>query len=390
MNILFVMPSANMGGSTSSLCNMLDLLNMNGIKSDVFLMSHTGVMFNEIQKRTRILPECFLLASAVCRKDYLKSKYGLKGVFFRSLIAFGNRLGTPYLNDLLYKRVARRITDYDVVIAYQENFATDFARFIPAKTRIAWVHTMFDRFVVSYKKLKHFYNTYEKYDKIVCVAEGAAKAFCEGATSLREKVHLINNPLIPENIINRANEDLPYDLSKHMDDNCTCIVSIGRLSPEKQYDLAVTVAKELDLLGKRFIWFIAGDGPEKDRIMELIKKNGLENKVLLTGILLNPYPLIKRADVLVISSIYEAQPMVANEALILDTPVITTNYPTAYTLIDDRVNGIICDNSCASLKESLLKYIDDDVFADSLKLGAKNFTYNNNNIFNSLKDLIHG
>ena len=388
MNILFIMPSANMGGSTSSLCNMLDLLNKNGIKSDVFLMSHTGVMYNEIQKRTRLLPESFYLAAAVCRKDYLKNKYGMKGVIFRSLIAFGNRLGTTYLNDLLYKQVARRITDYDVVIAYQENYATDFARFIPAKTRIAWVHTMFDRFVVSYKKIKYFYNTYENYDKIVCVAEGAAKAFCEGAVSLREKVHLINNPLIPENIINRANEDLDYDLLKHMDVNSTCIVSIGRLSPEKQYDLAVAVAKELDLLGKRFIWFIAGDGPEKNRIQELINNYGLENKVFLTGILLNPYPLIKRSDVLVISSIYEAQPMVANEALILDTPVITTNYPTAYTLIDDRVNGIICDNSCASLTDALLEFIDDKPFAESLRYSAHNFMYDNNSIFCAFRELI--
>ena len=139
---------------------------------------------------------------------------------------------------------------------------------------------------------------------------------------------------------------------------------------------------------KQFVWFIAGDGPVKNKLQKLINEYRLKEKVILTGLLLNPYPLIKCADVLVITSMYEAQPMVANEALILGTPVITTNYQTAYTLIKDNVNGMICENSCDSITNAILKYIEDDAFANNLKCGAEAFEYDNNSIIKSIRELM--
>lgn len=388
MKLLFVIGSANVGGSVSSMVNMIDLLKENGIEAEVFLMAHIGELYEEIENRSLILPENQYLAATVCKREYLKRKYGLKGVFFRGLIAMGNRAGIKTLNEFTYRRAAAQIPDYDIVIAYQEGYATDFAKYIYAKKKIAWVHTIYQKFACAYKNQSQLYDTYKNYNKIVCVASGAVEAFCKGVPTLKNKVCLIQNPLISSRIKQRAEENIDNNLLKHLENSCTCIVSVGRLSSEKQYDVAVKVADKLHKKNKQFVWFIAGDGPEKNKLQKLINEYRLKEKVILTGLLLNPYPLIKCADVLVITSMYEAQPMVANEALILGTPVITTNYQTAYTLIKDNVNGMICENSCDSITNAILKYIEDDAFANNLKCGAEAFEYDNNSIIKSIRELM--
>ena len=387
MKVLFVLGSANIGGSTTSLCNMLDLLIENDIKADVYLMAHTGELLNTVKKKVFVFPENRFIASAVCNQKYLK-EYGLLGLLIRGLVSVGNKLRTSFVTETLFKFVASKIIGYDVVIAYQETYATDFAKYISSKKKIAWVHTIYSKFVVSYKTQRDFSSAYEKYDSIVCVAEAALKALCEGAPFLSKKVLLIPNPLIPEKIIEKSNEMFHNDYINALNNECVCIVSVGRLSVEKQYDLAVKVASNLNALNKSFIWFIAGEGDERGKIQELIKNYRLEKKVILLGLLSNPFPLIKRADLLVISSVYEAQPMVANEALILGTPVITTNYPTAYTLINDRYNGLICDNSIESLTNALVEYIDNETFAATLKRGASTFVYNDRKVIDEVIKLI--
>lgn len=388
MKLLFVIGSANMGGAVSSLINMLVLLKENGIDADVFMMAHTGEFYEEIENSGSILPENQYLAATVCKREYLKKKYGLKGVFFRCLIAIGNRLGTKVIKESTYKIVAAKIPKYDVVIAYQEGYATDFVKYIHARKKIAWVHTIYQKFKGAYKKESQLYDTYNTYNKIVCVAAGAVDAMCKGMPALKNKVCLIPNPIITSRIRQCAEENIDNKLLKYLDNRCTFIVSVGRLSTEKQYDVAVRVANKLNKENKHFIWFIVGDGPEKNNLQRLINEYQLKEQVILTGLLLNPYPLIKYADILVISSVYEAQPMVANEALILGTPVITTNYPTAYTLIRDNINGMICENSCYSITNAILKYIEDDIFANNLKRGAEAFEYDNNSIIKSLEELL--
>ena len=293
-----------------------------------------------------------------------------------------------WLDFILKCRTGNDTTDYDIVIAYQEGYATDFAKYIHAKKKIAWVHTIYQKFACAYKNQSQLYDTYKDYNKIVCVASGAVEAFCKGMPTLKNKVCLIQNPLISSRIKQRAEENIGNNLLKHLKNSCTCIVSVGRLSSEKQYDVAVKVADKLHKKNKQFVWFIAGDGPEKNKLQKLVDEYQLKENVILTGLLLNPYPLIKCADVLVITSMYEAQPMVANEALILGTPVITTNYQTAYTLIRDNVNGMICENSCDSITNAILKYIEDDVFANNLKCGAEAFEYDNNSIIKSIRELM--
>jgi len=104
------------------------------------------------------------------------------------------------------------------------------------------------------------------------------------------------------------------------------ILHIGRFTSQKRHDVllkayqSAQVEEKLLLLGS----FSTSD---KIALTNLIKSLNLEEKVDIIGFTANPYPLIKNADLLILSSDYEGLPNVLVEALILETMVVSTDCP---------------------------------------------------------------
>ena len=105
--------------------------------------------------------------------------------------------------------------------------------------------------------------------------------------------------------------------------------------------------------GHVFNWYIIGDGPDLNNLKDESKTLNIDQQLHFLGFKENPYPYIKNADCLVLSSAFEAQGMVLTESLILETPVITTDFPAAKEFVKHQVNGIISENSTKSLYSSL-------------------------------------
>ncbi len=62
-----------------------------------------------------------------------------------------------------------------------------------------------------------------------------------------------------------------------------------------------------------------------EALVKMIRDLGLEDKVEILGFKKNPYPYMKHAKLLILSSEREGLPTVLIEALILGTPVVSTN-----------------------------------------------------------------
>ena len=74
-------------------------------------------------------------------------------------------------------------------------------------------------------------------------------------------------------------------------------------------------------------------------------ENNLENIVTMLGEKANPYPYIKKADMLLISSVSEAAPMVIGESAFLGTPILSTRTSSAKEMIEEKGYGWVCENS---------------------------------------------
>ena len=82
---------------------------------------------------------------------------------------------------------------------------------------------------------------------------------------------------------------------------------------------AINLCKELNIN----LWVI-GDGPDRDMYYEYVKDNKLQDKVSFYGRQQNPYPYMKEADYIILTSDYEGFPVVYQEAIALNKPIITT------------------------------------------------------------------
>jgi len=74
---------------------------------------------------------------------------------------------------------------------------------------------------------------------------------------------------------------IPKKFKKFQDfDGRFVVFTIGRLVKRKRYDILIEIAERLKD-NKDIIFLIAGDGPEKNNIIENINKKGLQNVILL-------------------------------------------------------------------------------------------------------------
>ena len=67
---------------------------------------------------------------------------------------------------------------------------------------------------------------------------------------------------------------------------------------------------------------------------------------------------MKNSDLVVVVSDSEAMSMVLREAMIVGTPVVTTNFPAAFESIEDGKNGFVAERDPISLFSKIAYCID--------------------------------
>lgn len=121
------------------------------------------------------------------------------------------------------------------------------------------------------------------------------------------------------------------------------IVAVGRLSPQKNFQLLINAFSKLGAEFKDYKLFIYGDGPLKNELLQLISELNLTDRVELKGFAQDIIPNLEKATLYVMSSDFEGMPNTLMEAMALGLPCISTNCPVGGPgyLIRTGVNGIL-------------------------------------------------
>ena len=279
------------------------------------------------------------------------------GIFFKLFVKIKNKIKLNIYNkhnaEFVYKRFIKG--KFDVEIAFIEGYATKIVSGSSNKDskKIAWVHIdlMENPWTeVAYNNLEEEKECYRKYDNILGVSEEVVKAF-EKRMDISDTVSVQYNPVDDIEINQKATMDnIEYP------SNIKNFVTIGRLVDQKGYDRLLHVVNELKDHFK-FCIRILGEGSDKEKLEDYIKKNHLEDYVKLLGFQNNPYPYIKAADAFICSSRSEGFSTVATEAMILQKPIFTTDCAGMKELFGGYNCGVICENSERALKVMLEKVL---------------------------------
>jgi N-acetylgalactosamine-N,N'-diacetylbacillosaminyl-diphospho-undecaprenol 4-alpha-N-acetylgalactosaminyltransferase len=98
-------------------------------------------------------------------------------------------------------------------------------------------------------------------------------------------------------------------------------ITIGRLQDVKNQALLIRAIEDC----KNVRLYILGEGYLKESLNELIRANGLDDRVFLLGFEKNPYKFLKSADMFLLGSNHEGFPNVLLEAMCCGLPIVSTN-----------------------------------------------------------------
>lgn len=233
---------------------------------------------------------------------------------------------------------------YDLEVAFVEGFATKLLAASSNKKakKVAWVHCDLKNqpWPISqgiFRNLQEEREAYLKYDKVVAVSHLVEDVLKEHY--FLPQVETIYNPVDSAVIcaLGRQECDCKVDHSQFN------IVSVGRLSNVKGYDLLLPVIKKLVDQGLNSHLWLIGEGAEKDSLQQQAADLGISEYVTFTGFQKNPYALMSQMDLFVCSSRAEGFSLVIAESLILGVPVISMNCSGPNELIGNNECGILCD-----------------------------------------------
>ena len=189
-----------------------------------------------------------------------------------------------------------------------------------------------------------------------------------------KKLETIYNPILLDHV--RAQSHLPCTFEDE-----GFLLHVGRFNKQKRHDRLLEAFKISGYNGKLML---LGQGNDDERavIEQQAKELGILERVIFQGFVANPYPYMRAAEALVLSSDYEGLPNVIVEALACGTQVVSTNCPygpeeilsgdLAYGLCDltapglaAGINRILCapvkitDEFLApfTLKQSVSRYL---------------------------------
>lgn len=181
--------------------------------------------------------------------------------------------------------------------------------------------------------------SYSLLNKIICNCEFMKNDLIQNYGILKEKIHVINNPVNFKDVL--AKEHVG---SGFLDQDKVNILAVGRLSPEKGFDLLLQAFACIN--NPRFHLTILGEGLERPRLQQLIESLQLERRVTLAGHQENPFAYMHQADLLVLSSRYEGFPNVVIEANACGTPVVAFDCPGGIReIIVEGTNGWLVQNA---------------------------------------------
>ncbi len=378
--ILFVINTLGQAGAETALLSLLQTLAREKGEAryeiSLYVLTGQGEMASRLPADVRLLNKKYREESVLTAKGrkYLK-KTVLKAMFTRATVV---KL-FPYLvkntcamlgkKRLLPDKLLWRVLsdggmvlpeEYDLALSYLEGGAAYFvADHVKAAKKAAFIHVDYEK--AGYTRALDK-DCYLAFDKIFTVSDEVREAFLKAYPELPDKTEVFHNILNKEEIVRRAEEGEGFT------DGFTGmrLLSVGRLTAQKAFEVSVDAMKRLKDAGKNVRWYVLGEGDQRKKLQEQIDALGLTEDFILYGAVNNPYPFMKQADIYVHASRFEGKSIAIQEAQILGKPMVVSDCSGNREQVCHGKDGLMCGLTPDSLAENIMLLLEDEALRRKL------------------------
>lgn len=190
-------------------------------------------------------------------------------------------------------------------------------------------------------------------DGLIGVSEGACAALRELLKGRRAPpISCVYSPIDLNAIAELAAEAVPHPWFAQKD--LPIVLSVGRLVRTKDYPTLLKAFRRV-LHHRDCRLVIVGEGRQRPKLESLVRRLGLSDSVDLPGFVPNPFPLMARADLFVLSSLFEGFGNVLAEALAVGTPCVSTDCKSGprEILADGRFGELVPVGDVGALADAI-------------------------------------
>lgn len=351
--ILFMMRNLIMGGVERVLCRyMATLQEMGAAKCTLLSLAPLSEQW--------LLS--FLQEQGIAYIDHLIDAPADKTAFFLKQWLHKARLHRQ--KKALPSKLAAILDEYDVLV----DFTLGCAPFIRTadKPKIGWLHGSFLTFDGSPERLALL----EGYEKIVCLSDACLGDLTATYPQLASTFVRIYNPLDADHV--RREAERPASIAAE----APYFIAVQRLANDKSVGTIIRAFESFHRRHPEYRLYIVGDGYLREPLRAMTHCPN----IIFTGQIDNPYPLIKDAQALILSSTLkygEGLPTVLLEAQALRTLCISSDVPSgpAEILLHGKAGYLFEAENPESLCATLCRAVEAPAEAEEMvRLGAENLS----------------
>ncbi|WP_279006800.1 glycosyltransferase family 4 protein [Thomasclavelia cocleata] len=305
----------------------------------------TSIIANELAKRK---DEFNILILSICKRNDQLFFYLEPNIKITTVFAQPDYNGKKEFFKIVYK-IRKFLKENSVDILIDVDTILDIYG-IPAtrfnKTKIvSWEHFNFYE-NLGIKLRDYGRKLAAKYSDVIVTLTKEDKNYFKQNLKIKHNIYTIYNPLI----LTKKNND--YDL------NSKIILSAGRLTYQKGFDMLVEVAKEVLMHNDEWKWIILGEGEDRKKLETQIHKYGLDGKVILKGNVEDIDSFYDKASIFVLTSRFEGFGLVLTEAKTFKLPCISFKCKAGPNeIILNDVNGYLIESFDLNEMAEKIRYL---------------------------------
>jgi len=252
---------------------------------------------------------------------------------------------TSYYNPARVRELAARLAAgrFDVVHTHGY-FASTFARLALLLKRgpavIHHIHTTDIQFKARNRRIESLLSLCS--DRVICVSQAVGRFAVESLGVAPQKIRVVYNTAFADGEQFTERTAGGQDILSRLSPEDFVILSIASLTRNKGHDVLLTSMRALAARHGHAKSIIIGDGPERRSLEERIGSLGMRGRVLLAGMRQDVLPFLRRADVVVLSTIgREGLSVALIEGAAAGRPLVGSDLGGIPEVIEHGVNGLL-------------------------------------------------